>query len=115
MPIHPGIIAIAIFVLLSVLLRPWLRVRKEDGGIDKSRTNLRAIQVISWIIVISGVVLPLVARFEGKKPEHWPLLIMCAGIVGVFSHGVLKSMDKRITDIEKSKQGTGEQSTGSDS
>ncbi len=70
--------------------------------------QLWAIQGISWILVITGAALPVVARFEGQEPEHWPLLIMFAGIVGVFSHGVLKSMDKRLADLENSQNITRE-------
>ena len=81
----------------------------------KTMPRLWAIQIISWIMILVGIVLPLVARVEGKKPEHWPMFIMLAGIVGVFSHSILKSMDKRISDLENSQQGSGEPGTGSDS
>jgi len=78
----------------------------------KTIPRLWAIQGISWLMAISGIVFPVVARLEGKKPEHWPLLIMFAGIVGLFIHGELKSMDKRITDIENSKKEPGEHAGG---
>ncbi len=90
-------------------------------GIPALRTAMRAIQRISWLMIITAVILTVIAQFEGEKPEPWPLFTlimfggMFAGIIGVFSHSVLTSMDKRITKIEDSQRVTGEPEAGGDS
>jgi hypothetical protein len=57
--------------------------------------------IISWIMLIAGPLIPIVARLEGKKLEQWPVFIMLAGVVGVFSHSVLASLDERVSKTEK--------------
>lgn len=80
----------------------------------KADRRLDAIQVISWIAVIAGVVFPVIARLEGKNVAQWPVFMVLAGIVGVFVHGVLRSLDKRIAEIEKSRGASGERRDGRD-
>ena len=70
---------------------------------------LRAINGISWLMVISGVALPVIALLAGEKSPQWAPFMMMAGLVGVYSSALLKSMDKRITALEAERTEIGEQ------
>jgi hypothetical protein len=43
----------------------------------------------------------------GKGTFVLAVFILSVGMVGVFSHGVLTSIDKRVMEIETSRKGTG--------
>ncbi len=94
------VLLVLLMVLSAVLGRRWIRVRKEDGGVDKPRTNLRALQAMSWLMVITGFVLLIVSRLEDKKPEGWLFFVIFAGIVGAFCHRGLASLEERVSRME---------------
>jgi hypothetical protein len=65
--------------------------------------KLWALKFISWLLIIAGVVLPFVAYLEGKKPEMWPVFILFAGVIGLYSHDILLSLHERISKLENRK------------
>lgn len=69
----------------------------------KTLKKLRALKFISWLLIIAGVSLPVIALLEGKKAESWPMFILFAGIIGLYSHDILSSLNERIRKLEDMK------------
>ena len=74
---------------------------------------IRAIRWLSTGMVITGMINPLISCLDGKKSEQWPLFIMIAGGVGLFSYVVLKSLDERISRLERAQSEKSKGESGS--
>ena len=78
----------------------------------KTMILLRTIQIISWIMMLGGFLFPLIAHLEGKRLESWPIFILMAGVVGVFSHQVMRYLDQRISRMEGAQADKSQQTPG---
>lgn len=94
-------ILVLVFILYFVFFRSFVVIRNSTGRLDKERTNLRGLQILSWIVLILAVVLSFTAGITGEKKEPWlwwlPLLM---GIMGFQISQVLQSFDNRLAKLE---------------
>jgi len=51
-------------------------------------------------MVAAGIIFPLVAHLEGKKPEHWPFIALLGGFVALAYHDIVKALLERVSQLE---------------
>lgn len=64
------------------------------------KTQLRVLGVQSFITLGLAVVLPVISRFEDKKPDLAVFAFMFIGIIGVISYETIKKLLARIEKLE---------------
>jgi hypothetical protein len=64
--------------------------------IDKIHMNLRGVQILSWLMLILGVLISI----SGRKNEVWPFLSI--GIIGLQILQILQSFEERLAKLESS-------------
>ena len=67
----------------------------------KKYTYLFPLKMITYIILTAMLILPIVARLEGKKHEHWYFSLLFLGCSLCIIYTVIKSIDDRLKKIEK--------------
>lgn len=90
-----------VVLLLAVLLRPWLRVRTVQGELDRTRTNLRVLAVLSWLALALGATLPILSKVEGKKTEPQFIVYLFIGMIGLSLHQIITEFLKRLSELER--------------
>ena len=90
-----------VVLLLAVLLRPWLRVRTVQGELDRTRTNLRVLAVLSWLALALGATLPILSKVEGKKTEPRCIAYLFIGMIGLSIYQIISQLLKRISELER--------------
>jgi uncharacterized protein with PQ loop repeat len=68
---------------------------------DKTKLAMQVLGFQSMLVAGLGALLPLIAQYEGKKPESWSMLCLFVGLVGVSAYSVLSILIKRITHLEE--------------
>ena len=68
---------------------------------DKTRLWLRMLAMLSFLALGAGAILPIVATFEGKRPDTmWTIALLFAGMIGIAAHRALSSLCNRISELE---------------
>ena len=67
----------------------------------KKYTSLFPLKMITYIILITMLILPIVARLEGEKNEPWVFSLIFLGCSLSIIYTVIKSIDDRLKKIEK--------------
>jgi len=66
---------------------------------------LYSLKIITGIVCLTMVILPIVARLEGKRMDSYFLFsILFLGMSLCIIYSVCKSIDKRLSDIEEKNQ-----------
>jgi len=64
-------------------------------------TNLIALKIITYTIIIAMAALPIISRLEGKKSEGWYSSLLFLGCSLAIIYTTIKSFDDRLKKIEK--------------
>jgi len=87
-----------VFVLSCALFRSFGVVRNSGSQVNQVRTNIRFLQILSWILLILFVILSFSAR--GGQKENWFFLLLFMGIMGGQLSQIVQSLDNRLAVLE---------------
>jgi len=88
---------IVIFVLALLFFRKWSVGRDRDGHPDKTRTHLRSLQFLSWLLLVIAVVLSVVRKEDAFGPSFTLLVV---GLMGIQVWQIATALMKRMEALE---------------
>jgi len=91
---------IVLFLISFVFFRNWISRESTGTESDTLVISLRTLKALSWILVVFGVAIPVIARFEGKELEPWLFLLILVGVMGDRVVQITKSLQGRIEALE---------------
>ena len=102
---------VVLFVVMFVAFRNWGVVRDDHGNVDLTRTHLRGLHFVSWLLLIMAVALPVIARMEGKKGQGWFFIPLFIAIMGFQIGHITRSLDRRMAALGSGGGAKGEPQT----